>query len=165
MDTFMEKIVAKKKEPLDFLLIAAVIIAAIFVTFFLSSLLRGFFAFIFIAAAYGVYLFIKSRNIEYEYIVTNGDLDIDMIIARGKRKRIFSSNCKEFDIIAPVKSNEYNHNVQSINKKIMAASSMQSENVYFAVLTYKGDKTVIFFEPDNRMLENFKTFIPRKVIM
>lgn len=167
MDTFLEKIVAKKKESSDMMFTAGIILAAIVVILVVPAIpvIRSLWTFVFLGVVYGAYLLIKSRNIEYEYIVTNGDLDIDKIVARGRRKRIFSASCKDFDIVAKVKSSEYNHNVQSITSKITAVSSMQSEDAYFIVLNYKGTKTAVFFEPDARMLNNFKTFIPRKVMM
>jgi hypothetical protein len=67
-----------------------------------------------------------SRNVEYEYIVTNGDLDIDMIVAKRKRKRIFSANCKEFEIVAPVRSSSFSQQVQSIKNRIDASSAIDS---------------------------------------
>jgi hypothetical protein len=41
---------------------------------------------------------------------------------------------------------------------------MNSDKAYFATLNYKGDRTAVFFEPDEKMLSNFRTFIPRKII-
>ena len=102
MDTFMEKIVAKKQTPKDMLTKAGIIIAIPVVYILImnipviSQFLSGLWLFLIAALIYGGYHLIRSRNIEYEYIVTNGDLDIDKIIARRKRKRIFSANCKDF---------------------------------------------------------------------
>ena len=113
--------------------------------------------------AYLGYRIVISRNIEYEYIVTNGDLDIDKIISKRKRKRIFSANCREFDIVSKVKSNSFSQSVQSIKNRIDASSSIDSPDAYFITLNYKGEKTLVIFEPNERMLNNFKIYIPRKV--
>jgi hypothetical protein len=112
---------------------------------------------------YLAYNFIKGRSIEYEYTVTNGDLDIDMIIAKKKRKRIFSANCKDFEVLAKLTSGQYDQNIKSIKKRIEAISSMDSTDIYFATLVRDGEKTLVFFEPHAKMIESFKKYIPRKV--
>lgn len=167
MDIFIEKLVTKKKTFADTLLTAAVILATILVVFACLSipLLNQLNLGILLAAgfAYLGYRIVISRNIEYEYIVTNGDLDIDKIISKRKRKRIFSANCREFDIVSKVKSNSFSQSVQSIKNRIDASSSIDSPDAYFITLNYKGEKTLVIFEPNERMLNNFKIYIPRKV--
>ncbi|MCX7709824.1 MAG: DUF6106 family protein [Clostridia bacterium] len=165
MDIFIEKIVAKRKTGEDRLITTGLIIAGVVLSLFAFSLpfLSGFAPVVAVAVIYGVYYVAKSRNIEFEYAVTNGDLDIDKIIAQRKRKRVFSANCKEFEVVAKVKSIHYNDEIKRIAKQIQAVSSMDSEDVYFTVANYQGQKTVVFFEPDQRMLNAFKTYIPRKV--
>lgn len=167
MDTFIEKLVARKKTAKDSLLTAGILVAAIFLIMLsltvkvINQLGLG----IFLAAGliYLGYRLVQARNVEYEYIVTNGDLDIDRIVAQRKRKRIFSASCKEFDVLSPVKSNSFSQSVQSIKNRIDASSSIDSPDAYFATLNYKGEKTVVIFEPDERMLNNFKIYIPRKI--
>ncbi len=169
MDTFLEKIIVRKKDFKDNLIIAGIILGTIVLIFvilsipFISQLGIG----LFLAAGliYLAYRLITSRNVEYEYVVTNGDLDIDKIISQRKRKRVFSANCKEFEVVARVKSNSFSQSVQSIKNRIDASSSVDSPDAYFATLNYKGEKTLVIFEPDERMLNNFKIFIPRKVLM
>lgn len=167
MDVFLEKLVVRKKSGKDYMMFAGMILATLLVILIIlsipaiSQLGLGF-----ILAAGCIYLayrLITSRNIEFEYVVTNGDLDIDKIISQRKRKRIFSASCKDFDIVASVKSNSFSQSVQSIKNRIDASGSPNSPNTYFATLNYKGEKTLLLFDPDERMLNNFKLFIPRKV--
>lgn len=167
MDIFIEKLVTKKKTLADSLLTVFIIFATILVIFACLSipLLNQLNLGMLLAAgfAYLGYRLVISRNIEYEYIVTNGDLDIDKIISKRKRKRIFSANCREFDIVSKVKSNSFSQSVQSIKNRIDASGSIDSPDTYFITLNYKGEKTLVIFEPDERMLNNFKIYIPRKV--
>jgi len=162
----MEKIVARKKGPKDFLVSVGIVLAGLIVVFITLQIpiLNSFFLLIFAGVAYGVYYFITSRNVEFEYIVTNGYLDIDKIIARRKRKRIFSADCKDFDIVAKYNPFGSGRNVlQNSQKTIEAISSMESKDIYYITLNYKGEKTTVLFEPDERMLKSFKSIIPRKV--
>jgi hypothetical protein len=169
MDVFMEKIVAKRKGLKDNMIVAGIILGAFIVIFIsinipiIAQMNMGLF--LTAGLIYLAYRFITSRNIEFEYVVTNGELDIDKIISKRKRKRIFSASCKEFEILAKVKSSSFSHNVQTIKNRIDASSSLDSPDAYFATLSYKGEKTVVIFEPDERMLNNFKIFIPRKILL
>lgn len=171
MDVFMEKIVAKRKDFKDNLISAGIVFGTLILVFVGLNLvamvpfLQSFSLFLVVGLVYLAYRLITSRNIEFEYVVTNGELDIDKIISRRKRKRIFSASCKEFDIVAKVKSNSFSQSVQSIKNRIDASSSPDSDSAYFVTLNYKGEKTLVIFEPDEKMLNNFKFFIPRKVLM
>ena len=79
------------------------------------------------------------------------------------RSKMQESCCKEFEILARLKGGLNDRRIQNITNRIMAVSSIDSENVFFAILNYKGEKTAVFFEPDERMLNTFKLFIPRKI--
>ena len=168
MDTFIEKLVTKKKAAVDFVIIAMILLALLLLLFFFFAtnirIGMGIDLLLVVGAIYLGIRIISSRNVEYEYILTNGDLDIDMIVSKRKRKRIFSANCKEFDILAPVKSNSFSQQVQSIKNRIDASSSIDSPGAYFTTLNYNNNKTLVIFEPDERMLKNFKIYIPRKVL-
>ncbi|HEX3030347.1 MAG TPA: hypothetical protein VHT34_13855 [Clostridia bacterium] len=62
-------------------------------------------------------------------------------------------------------SDMYTEEIKAIKNKIILVSSMDSPDVYFATLNYKSQKTLLLFQPDERMLSGFKTYIPRKVFI
>ena len=76
-----------------------------------------------IVIGYVGYLLITSRNIEYEYAVTNGDLDIDKIIAQRKRREYLVQIVKEFEIVAKLKSSHYSNHYKSYKNQLNCASS------------------------------------------
>ncbi len=163
MDIFMEKIVKKQKDIKDHLITISIIFLAIILMLLALNYLASMAMFFIIGIGYLAYLLITTRNIEYEYAVTNGDLDIDKIIAQRKRKRVFSANCKSFEIVAKVKSTHYTPQYRNFKNKIICSGSLEGDGVYFIVLHYKNEQTIVFFEPTDKMLNNFKTFIPRKI--
>ncbi|MCX7923673.1 MAG: hypothetical protein N3B21_16935 [Clostridia bacterium] len=164
MDVFIEKIIKRKKRLEDYIYIFTIsIVGLILITYFLP--IRFLNLPLAMGITYGAYLLIRKKNIEFEYAVTSGELDIDKIIAKRKRTRIFSASCKEFDIIARLKSDKYTQEFKEIKNRITAVSSPNSPDIYFAALNYKGQKTVLFFEPSIKMLEAFKAYIPRKVFI
>lgn len=163
MDIFIEHLVKREKTIKDTIMNVGVVFAGIVVAIIL---LRFPFGPVLAAATfYGVYLFTTSRNIEYEYSITNGELDIDKITAQRKRKRLLSINCKEFDILAPVNDENHKREYENINiqKTINAASTLSSNSVYFAVFVFNGVRTRLIFEPNDKMLGAIKKIIPRKV--
>jgi hypothetical protein len=168
MDTFLEKLVTRKKTLTDYLILAGTVIVGILLIMAALTIQILMQLGLSLLLAAGIiflgYRIITSRNIEYEYIVTNGDLDIDIIVAKRKRKRIFSANCKEFDIVSPVKNSQFDHAVRNTKNRIDASSSVDSPDAYFITLNYKGERTLVIFEPSEKMLKNFRIYIPRKVI-
>ena len=93
MDTFFEQIIAVKKNGKAVAAIIGIWLAA-FIVCFLLIMFMGFlgtFSLLLAAGAlFGAYKLCTRFNLEYEYIVTNGTMDIDKIINKSSRKRILS---------------------------------------------------------------------------
>lgn len=168
MDTFIEKLVTRRKGAKEGLIASGIVFGTILVIFIILQIKilfdLGIWMFLAVGAIYLAYRLIVAQNVEFEYVVTNGDLDIDKIVARRKRKRIFSASCKDFEIVAKVSSSGFDEAARNTKVKIDAASMPSYPDAYYATLNYKGEKTLVIFEPDERMLNNFKIFIPRKVL-
>ena len=47
-------------------------------------------------------LMFRNLNVEYEYVFVNGDLDIDKIMNKSRRKRMFSVYADQMELLAPV---------------------------------------------------------------
>ena len=92
MDTFFEQIVSIRKNALTRLAIIGLWVLAALLTVFLLmvNLLGALTVFAVIGIVYGAYTLTGMTNIEYEYIITNGTMDIDKIINKSSRKRIAS---------------------------------------------------------------------------
>lgn len=96
-DFYSEQLVAKKSggsETAKKILIGvltALVAAFLFliIIFPLSLLLVGL-------VFYGGYYLMTGIDTEYEYILTNGDLDIDKITGKRKRKRLLSTKIGDF---------------------------------------------------------------------
>ncbi|MEA4888859.1 MAG: DUF6106 family protein [Clostridiaceae bacterium] len=165
-DTFMEKIVARRKTGLDFLKIAGLLVAS-FVLLAVIMLFAAYISFLIpillVGLGYGLWFLLTSMNREYEYIVTNGDLDIDMIIARRKRKRVFSGKSKDFELMAKVGGDEYREAQKGHFKLLDCSAAPQAPDNWFIMTDYKGMRTMVLFAPDERMLKSMKRFNPSKI--
>jgi len=163
MDIFLEKIVRRKKTPLDITYMTMLFIAALLASYFVFLFLGAFAPIVIAGLFYLAYYLASMRNIEFEYIVTNGDLDIDMIVNQRKRKRVFTANCKEFEVVARVNSDQYASHIGQNSKVLDYSSNDPKTEKWFISMTQEGTRKVIIFEPEERMIDNFRTFIPRKV--
>ena len=98
MDTYVEQIVAIRKSPMERLLQIGIIVLGVILILTCGMLYvagaLGMFSLLFVvlavAVGYGIYYFASQLNLEYEYIFTNGDFDVDKIISKRSRKRVLS---------------------------------------------------------------------------
>lgn len=104
-------------------------------------------------------------KLEFEYIVTNGDMDVDKIIAKRKRKRLATINFRNIEIMAPVNgAHKKEFNEMTYQKKIDASISADEKNTYFIIgHSEKHGIVKLIFNPDERIIKTAKTFASRKV--
>lgn len=103
----------------------------------------------------------RSLRLEFEYIYFNGDLDIDKIMNQAARKRLFTTNIKEIEIIAPKDSDDMRPFQQL---KVLDYSSQNPEHKVYAMVTkFKGETVKVLFEPNQKILDGMKYLAPRKV--
>jgi hypothetical protein len=176
-DIFMERIVRRKKDVMHYLKATMVIATAFLlasvltmvvsritmISFLLPLLLAG--------CGYGAWWLITSLDLEFEYIVTNGEIDIDSIVHKRRRKRVFSGRSKDFEIMARLDSDEFREASDRMAKdrrsksiRILDCSAVpgRGTNWYF-IANYKSNRLLVVFDPDERMLVNMKRFSPSKV--
>ena len=173
-DIYLEYILKKKKTGGQKAIIAVIIFAAIIVSVALLLLIFatatalsgtqfGSFSFsiglVLIAFAwYGAYLLMSMQNIEYEYILTNSEIDIDKIMSKKARKRIASFDFKEINICANINDNEHNHDYDVTGDKSRG-------NVYFVDYSQDSENYRVLFQPTSKMIESIKRFNPRNVFV
>lgn len=167
MDIFREHIVKHKLEVKDALIQVGACFLAMLLTILILPFIFGQLSFIalFLIAGvwYGAYWIIRSRSVEYEYIMTNSSLDIDKIMARSKRKRIASLDLKEIDILASVEHDAFSN--QGALLKTHDCTGDGKTDVYFIDYSAEKGKERILFQPTERMLEDAYKFNPSKIIV
>ena len=159
MDTFFEQIIAVKKNGKALAAIIGIWLAAFLLCFVLIMFMGILGTFSLLLAAgtlFGAYKLSVRFNVEYEYILTNGDIDIDKITAKRKRKRMLSFSTKEFEIVAPYKDGQAYTNVLDLGTR-------SYDNAYYAVFSKDGQKKTLIFNPPQKMIEAMKTYSPRTV--
>ncbi len=164
-DLYSELLVKKESTAKDAVikygLIVLTVLAA-FAGFFISPIV------LIVAIALGVacYFVIPRTDLEYEYLFVNGEFDIDMVMAKSKRKKVMSMNLSEADLIAPLNSHKMDYYNGNSRMKTLDYSSGNSQHKRFAVIIKAGgENSRIIIEPDEQMAQALKNSAPSKVFL
>ena len=111
----------------------------------------------------GVFSFFQKQKkyVEYEYIFTSGDVDIDRIMEAKKRKRVISFSTNDLYMLAPEGS--YYLDRAPEGKKIIAYPKNSSEKKYIAIVNQNSVVSHIYFIPDEEFLDVCFRSNPRNV--
>ncbi len=161
MDTFFEQLVPIKKTAKDTALIVLIWFATFFTVFMLLTefYLPFFSPLLIFGIGFGAFWLSTKLNVEFEYIITNGTLDIDKITNKSSRKRIMSlelSNVKELQKVKP----EF---IQKVDrKKTLVACNMDSDYIYYLSAERSGKSNAnLIFAPDKKLQSAIEKFAPK----
>ena len=154
MDVYLEYMVKPKKTLLHTFFCIGCYILAVALTAILAVVHIPYIIFFYPALVfvlfYGAFRLSKKYSVEYEYIVTNDELDVDRIIAKKERKRLLTVSARKFEIMAPAKGEAFEKAMKdpSIIVKFDASLGKGSENRYYAVfVNKKSEKMILIFNP------------------
>ncbi len=159
MDHFSEQIIKQTLDTKRLLIILAAVLAAVAI----CAVAALWFVWLFLPIAafcgFGIYWVSSSQSWEVEYAVTNGDIDIDRIIARRERKTIVRVRGDKITALLPIASL---NSQQKFDRVVMAARSSKTATWFF---TYQGKKgsTLVVFEPNEDVLKALMNGLSRTV--
>lgn len=166
-DTFAEQLVKKTQNSSDSMkkvlilagggiIIALLIYLSLFITPFALLLAAG--------AVYALYMLLVGLNIEYEYTVTNGTIDIDKIIAKRKRVSMISVDVKDFTAFDSYPAVDDEFSGTTILTTGIDKVSGEEKEPYYADFSHEsyGDVRLVF-SPDEKILECIKPYLPRNL--
>ncbi len=166
-DVFKEQLVKREKNGKDTMKKVGITVAAVVLVLFLSMIpmivRTGLMFPLIVLIGWLAVAFIRRLNQEFEYIFTNGELDIDRIYNKSKRKRALSVDVRSMHVIVHVKHSDYKQETSQIEKVLDFSSGVESDNLYAGIMDYEGKRTMILFEPNETVLKSIKMYIPRKI--
>ena len=164
MDIFCEYLVQKKSSS-DKIKQILLIIACIWVCLLaLFACTVVFFGMLWLVppiwgiAIYGTVILRRNYSIEYEYIFTNGQLDIDIIKGKSKRKSLLSIHTRNIEYMAP-----YNCMNVADREVIDAIYDENRRGKYYADFSQDGTNYRLLFQPPEKILSNMKKYNPRNI--
>lgn len=180
-DIYLEYLVKRKKTGIQKAIIAAVIAGGVVVSlamfaviyasaFALAGTQLGSFAFsiglvLMALLWYGVYLLISMQNVEYEYILTNSEMDMDKVMSKKGRKHLVSFDFKEISVCANIKDSGHNHDYKNVpaDKTYDIVGDKNGGNIYFVDFSQDGQRIRVLFQPTYKMISSAKRFNPRNI--
>lgn len=172
MDTYMEHIIKQKHSLKSILIIlltfilASVLSVATFIFSFIEPLVMQFSFALIVLFFFGFWWVCQKFSIEYEYILTNDEIDVDRITGKRSRKRMVTVSCKKFEKFGIAEGYEFEKIMKdkSYRIKFDASIGKGSYNRYYAVFCNKnGVDMVLIFNPTSEMLKKFRLFNPQIV--
>ena len=167
MDVFVEQIVKKATSGKDTALklligIGIGVLSAVCVFVFLFIIPFPGMGLLLVAGIfYGGYYLLTNQDCEYEYIVTNGEIDVDKIIAKRKRVRLVTAKASLFEAFG-----EYNENSPVADDGVTivnAAGESDSKGAknYYADFKHASAGNVrLIFTPEERVVDAIVPFMP-----
>ena len=105
----------------------------------------------------------NNQRIEYDYTFTNGAFDIAKVINNNKRKKLLTTEIKEFEVIAPTSDEGFQRMLQYPGIKKLNYFLNRGGGLYYGIFTHEGQKSILIFEPSDELIQMFRKTNPRIV--
>ncbi|MCR5688222.1 MAG: DUF6106 family protein [Lachnospiraceae bacterium] len=163
-DTYVEVMVARKKNPLLYAL--KIFLYALAVACFLMAMIGYGLFFIVTAVSFLVaYFVLPYFDLEYEYLYIDREISIDKIMSKEKRKHVYTVDLNRMAIMAPAGSHELDQYRSRGLKTYDFSSRIDGADVYTIVYEADREGTVLVnIEPNEEMLRAVSTVFPRKLV-
>lgn len=165
MDTYLEFIIRKKYTFGKIVLLiflytlASVLSVGVFLVAITSPVVMQLSGFLIALLFFGVWFAHKKLSVEYEYILTNDELDVDRIVAKRSRKRLVTVSVKNFDEFGQVEDNSIFKRKREFKVVLDASIGKDSINRCYATFYNKhGDRMLLIFNPTSKMTDAFKIY-------
>ncbi len=170
MDIFVEQIVKKETGGKDTAKKAVIVILTSLIAAVLcfAMMLFPFASIIVLALIFGLfylsYRLLSNFSVEYEYIVTNGEMDVDKIVARSKRTRLVTVKAASFEAFGKYSSaSEAEDGTTIVSASGISLSGTETE-LWYADLTHpSAGKVRLIFSPEDKVIEALRPFLPRQL--
>ena len=162
-DGYEEILVKRQPRAVDtvlkILVIAAAVIPVIFgvVFAFLPAIAIGI-----VLGFVGYYLLLPQLDVEYEYLYVGGDIDIDKIMSKRKRKKVASYDKDNLEILAPTGSDQLASYMKE-GKVLDYTSGDPNVRTWTAVYGSEKESAIVKMELTEEIAQDMRRYAPRKV--
>ena len=166
MDVYFEYLIEMKKDKRSVFLLIAIwlllaVILAVAVIFLINMI--PLLALLFVVGIYGAVNLSKKLNGEYEYIFTNGEIDIDVIIGKSERRRIISFDTSEIERVELYNAEKPLGERETFNRVGMYCNK-DDKNVYSLVVKHKKEgKICVTMDIPEKMQQKMLPFMDKLV--
>lgn len=160
MDNIAEQLVTRRRTTGDLiklfaLMLGTVLLASLFMFLAIATMFYSLVIPAVLILFVGIYL-TGNMNVEYEYIITNNEMDIDKIIGKRKRKRMITVDISSAEDFAPYPSDT---DVDA-DATVHASSGVEQDAYYLVVNHSSYGKVKVIFNPNERIREAITNELP-----
>lgn len=163
-DIFKEQLVAmkmSKKDKIQQTIIWTVVVLVSAVVFFGFSTLLG--SIVILGAGWGAMFLTSKLKREFEYALTNNELDIDVIYNKERRKNVIVIDMKRIDLMASIKDDSHKEAMARAQKTINVSDGELTQDTYAILYPNNGELTRILITPNEEMFGLMYKQAPHKV--
>lgn len=165
-DVYKEQLVKVKQTSQTKMKKVGIIVLAIVIGAVALSLGGGFIGpIIIVGLFFGANYLFSSLNLEYEYILTNNELDVDKIMNKERRKRCFTVDLKEINVMAHIDDAMRAGEFGGAQKTIDISSGEKGADTYAILFNHGGTMTKLIFEPNESLRKEIHRQAPSKVFL
>lgn len=131
----------------------------------LLTLLSFSFVFFVITVIFGFLCFwlLPKTDVEFEYLYVNGQLDIDKIFSKSRRKRAARYDLSNMEVIAPLNSPSLDAFRKNERVRTMDFSSRTGkQTVYVMILNTDTERLRVLVELEDRIIKEIHRKYPQK---
>ena len=162
-DMFKEQIVKRQPTAKDALKRVGIVLATVILSMIALTLPVPMIGpFIAAGAIFGAFYIMSFLKVEYEYTFTAGELDIDAIYNRSRRKRLFSARVNDFEIMAHVEDKAHSGAFNGAQLHKDYSSGVIGKETYAFMVNYQNKRTKIIIEPNEVMLKALASVLTRR---
>ena len=125
------------------------------VAVYFSKFVLSFMPLVVVLDCFIIYNILLYRQVEFEYVVVNDEIDVDKIFWKKKRKRLITIKRSDIVSFGSVKDDGYMSCKKKSSKMINASSDRCGTEDYYVLLKDKKN-TLVILEKDERLLRVIK---------
>ena len=162
-DVFVEQLIRRERPGGEFLFKCGAVLLGLILITAAFILARTFFPFFFaLVVILEFFAFVYTVK-EFEYSFMNGDVDIDQIQGKRRRRTVSSFSCREVAVMAPCEGHQGELSGH-FTSKLDASISAKAPDRWFIILEREdGSRELLLLSPNERLLAAFKGALGRKM--
>lgn len=163
-DLFNEVLVRQAWDGRDFLAVFGLVVLALVLlglAVYFFTYIAPFLLFILFGAGYLIFRLAQPLSREFEYIATNGSLDVDQITAKTKRRRRLSTERGDLISFGSLRSAAYKEAL-SRHPKPLDFRSRRARETFYVLARTSGGETLAVLDASEKILSNLRRYQPSK---
>ncbi|OON96735.1 MAG: hypothetical protein ATN36_04835 [Epulopiscium sp. Nele67-Bin005] len=162
-DIFKEQLIQARRTSKDKTSLVAIVASTISLSVVVLWLFGGMGAVVIVGIVLLANYLRSFLSREYEYAITNNELDIDVIYNKQRRRRIKTIDLRNITMMASIADDRHKEQLLRVEKAIDCSDGKLEANTYAIIYSVNGETLKILLTPNNEMLQLMYNQAPSKI--